>query len=67
MTSFDFIAERDATDAQYEFMGKFVDVKLDIVSFVDDRLGWNKAGEFFGYFKGSYNLGIGVRNGGRNT
>lgn len=61
-TPFDFIAEANAKDAKIAFFHKFIDAKHDIVSFVDDRLDWNKAGEFFDYFKGSFNLSIAVRN-----
>lgn len=57
-----YIAERNAKDAQQEFIRKFVDATPDIVSFVDNCLGWNKAGEFLRFFKGSFNLSIAVRN-----
>jgi hypothetical protein len=59
---FDFIAEKDAQDAEYAFLCKFVEAKHEIVSFVNSRLGWNKAGEFLNYFRGSFNLSIAVRN-----
>ncbi|KAI1370797.1 hypothetical protein F4677DRAFT_344373 [Hypoxylon crocopeplum] len=62
MASFDFIAEKNALEAQVEFIGKFVDAKRDIVSFVGSCLGWNKAGEFIEFFKGSFNLSLAVRN-----
>jgi aminoglycoside phosphotransferase (APT) family kinase protein len=56
------IAERNAKDAQQEFIRNFVEAKPDIVSFVDNCLGWNEAGEFLRFFKGSFNLSIAVRN-----
>lgn len=61
-TPFDFIAKANAEDAKMAFIHKFIDAKHDIVSFVDDRLDWNKAGEFFAYLKGSFNLSIAVRH-----
>ncbi|KAH7370306.1 hypothetical protein BKA65DRAFT_488132 [Rhexocercosporidium sp. MPI-PUGE-AT-0058] len=57
-----YIAERNAKDAQQEFIRKLVEVTPDIVFFVDNCLGWNKAGEFLRFFKGSFNLSIAVRN-----
>lgn len=63
MASFDFIAEKNARDAQLAFIRNFVNAKKDNVSFVDNRLGWNKAGEFLNFFKGSFNLSMAVRNG----
>jgi hypothetical protein len=62
MMPFDFIANENAKEAQHEFIHKFVDAKDEIVSFVNSCLGWNKAGEFLDYFKGSFNLSIAVRN-----
>ncbi|KAG9229911.1 hypothetical protein BJ875DRAFT_537459 [Amylocarpus encephaloides] len=56
------IAERNAQDAQRDFIRDFVEAKPDIVSFVDHCLGWNEAGEFLRFFKGSFNLSIAVRN-----
>ncbi|KAG4431256.1 hypothetical protein IFR05_013261 [Cadophora sp. M221] len=57
-----YIAERNAKDAQQEFIGKFVKAAPDIVSFVDNCLGWNETGEFLQFFKGSFNLSVAVRN-----
>jgi hypothetical protein len=62
MIPFDFIAEKNAQEAQHAFICKFVKAKHEIVSFVDNRLRWNKAREFLDYFKGSFNLSIAVRN-----
>ncbi len=62
-TPFDFITEKNAQDAKKAFLDKFTRAKDDIVSFVDNRLSWNRAGDFFGYFCGSFNLSIAVRNG----
>ena len=62
MIPFDFIAEKDAQDAQHAFLCKFVEAEHEIVSFVNSCLGWNKAGEFLKYFRGSFNLSIAVRN-----
>ena len=62
MIPFDFIAERDAKDTEHVFLCKFVEAKHEIVSFVNSRLGWNKAGKFLEYFRGSFNLSIAVRN-----
>jgi hypothetical protein len=62
MTPANYIAERNAKDAQHEFIRKFVEAAPDIVSFVDNCLGWNKAGEFLRFFKGSFNLSIAARN-----
>lgn len=45
-TTLDSIALANADDAKMEFIGKFVDAKHDIVSFVDTCLEWNEAGEF---------------------
>lgn len=61
-TPFDFIAQADAEDAKLAFIHKFIGAKEDIISFVNHRLGWNNAGEFFDYSKGSFNLGIAVRH-----
>jgi len=58
----DFIAQKNAQEAQHAFIRKFVEAKHEIVSFANNRLGWNEAGEFFDYFKGSFNLSIAVRN-----
>ncbi|TVY25156.1 hypothetical protein LHYA1_G006487 [Lachnellula hyalina] len=57
-----YIAERNVEDVQQEFIRKFVEAKPKIVSFVDTCLGWNKAGEFLRFFKGSFNLSIAARN-----
>ncbi|PVH75194.1 phosphotransferase enzyme family protein-like protein [Cadophora sp. DSE1049] len=57
-----YIAERNAKDAQQEYIRKFVEATPDIVSFVDNCLGWNEAGEFLRFFKGSFNLSIAIRN-----
>jgi hypothetical protein len=62
MIPFDFIAQKNAQEAQHAFIRKFVEAKHEIVSFVDNRLGWNEAGVFLDYFKGSFNLSIAVRN-----
>jgi hypothetical protein len=62
-TPFDFIAQKNAQEAKKAFLDQFTRAKDDIVSYVDNRLGWYKAGEFFGYFYGSFNLSIAVRNG----
>lgn len=61
-TPFDFIAEENAREAQLTFIRKFVEAKEDIVSVVNDLLGWNKAGDFEEYSKGSFNLSLSVRN-----
>ncbi|KAI1426287.1 hypothetical protein F5Y12DRAFT_742660 [Xylaria sp. FL1777] len=61
-TPFDFIAQQNAEDAKLAFIYKIVDAKYEIVSFVDNCLGWNNAGEFLDYCKGSFNLGIAVLN-----
>lgn len=61
-TPFDFIAKANAEDAKMAFIRKFVDAKTDIVSFVNNRLGWKNAGEFLDHHKGSFNLSIAVRN-----
>lgn len=62
MLPFDFIAQKNAQEAQHAFIRKFVEAQDEIVSFVDNRLGWNGAGEFLNYFKGSFNLSLAVRN-----
>ncbi|KAI1413842.1 kinase-like domain-containing protein [Hypoxylon sp. FL1857] len=62
MASFDFIAEKNAKEAQLAFVGKFIDAKQDIISFVGSRLKWSKAGEFIGFLKGSFNASVVVRN-----
>jgi hypothetical protein len=62
MIPFDFIAQKNTQEAQLAFIRKFVKAKQEIVSFVNSRLGWNEAGEFLDYFKGSFNLSIAVRN-----
>ena len=62
MIPFDFIAQKNAQEAQHAFIRKFVVAQHEIVSFVNNRLGWNEAGEFFDYFKGSFNLSMAVRN-----
>jgi hypothetical protein len=41
-----YIAKRNAKDVQQEFIRKFVEATPDIVSFVNNCLRWNKAGEF---------------------
>jgi len=57
-----YIAEINAKDTQQEFIRKFVEATPDIVSFVNNCLGWNEAGEFLRYFKGSFNLSIAIQN-----
>lgn len=66
MMSFDFIAEKNAQEEQHAFIRKFVEAKEEIVSFVGNCLGWHEAGEFLGYFKGSFNLSIAVKNSNTN-
>ena len=62
MIHFDFIAQKNAQDAQHAFIRRFVEAKHEIVSFVSNHLWWNDTGEFCGYFKGSFNLSMAVRN-----
>ncbi|KAH7348424.1 hypothetical protein BKA65DRAFT_605849 [Rhexocercosporidium sp. MPI-PUGE-AT-0058] len=62
MIPFDFIAQKNTQEGQNVFIRKFVEARHEIVSFVDNRLGWSGAGEFLDYLKGSFNLSIAVRN-----
>ena len=43
-------------------MSKFVNAKHKIVSFVNNCIRWNRAGEFLNYFHSSFNLSLVVRN-----
>ncbi|KAK0111011.1 hypothetical protein ONS95_001391 [Cadophora gregata] len=61
MIPFDFIAQKDAQDAQHAFIRKFVEAKHDIVAFVNGRLGWDGAGVFLNFFKGSFNLSMAMK------
>jgi hypothetical protein len=62
MIPFDFIAQKNAQEVQNTFICKFVETTYEIMSFVNKHLEWNVAGECLGYFKGSFNLSIAVRN-----
>lgn len=62
MIPFDFIAQKNAQEAEHGFIRKIVEAKHEIMSFVNNRLGWNEAREFLNYFKGSFNLSIAVKN-----
>ncbi|KAG4439750.1 hypothetical protein IFR05_004772 [Cadophora sp. M221] len=62
MIPFDFIAQKDAQEADYDFIRKFVGAKHEIASFVNNRLGWNQAGEFLNYFKDLFNLSMAIKN-----
>ena len=54
MAPYDFIAEKNIKDERLAFAYKLLDAREDIVSFVDSRLGWNRAGEYDGFFKDSF-------------
>ncbi|KAH6714406.1 hypothetical protein BKA61DRAFT_632310 [Leptodontidium sp. MPI-SDFR-AT-0119] len=42
---------------------ELLDAREDIVTFVDNRLDWNGAGKYDGFFKGSFNLNMDVKRG----
>ncbi len=63
MAPYDFIAERNVKDRRLAFARKLIQAVDDIVSFVDNRLGWNGAGRYDGFFKGSFNISMDVKRG----
>jgi len=63
MAPYDFIAEKNIRDERLAFGHKLLDARDDIVSFVDNRLGWNGAGEYDGFLRGSFNLNMKVKCG----
>lgn len=63
MAPYDFIAVENAKDKRLAFARKLIRAVNDVVSFVDDRLGWNGAGEYNGFFKGSFNISLDVKHG----
>jgi hypothetical protein len=63
MAPYDFIAEKNIKDERLAFAHKLLDAREDIVSFVDNRLGWNGTGKYDGFFKGSFNLNMDVKRG----
>ncbi|KAI1774270.1 hypothetical protein F4818DRAFT_452333 [Hypoxylon cercidicola] len=63
MAPYDFIAEQNIEDERLAFARKLIQGKEDIVSFVDNRLGWNGTGKYNGFFKGSFNISLDVKRG----
>ncbi|KAI4869498.1 phosphotransferase enzyme family protein-like protein [Hypoxylon rubiginosum] len=61
MAPYDFIAEKDIKDERLAFAHEFLESREEIVSFVDNRLGWNGAAESDGYFNGSFNFSMAVK------
>ncbi|KZL78205.1 phosphotransferase enzyme family protein [Colletotrichum tofieldiae] len=61
MAPFDFIAEQNVRDARLAFARSLIEMKEDIVAFVDKRLGWNGTGYYDGFLKGSFNISLVVQ------
>lgn len=62
MAPYDFIAEKNAKDEQVAFVRRLVQAVDEVVSFVDKRLGWSRAGKRDVYFiKGSFNIDVDVQ------
>lgn len=59
MTVFGELEETNGDDEWKAWLEKVLDSRKEIVRFVTSRLG--KDGEFVGYFKGSFNLGLHIR------
>lgn len=58
-----FIAERNADDAQMDFLREIIEATPDLVTFVNKPLAWDgEAAEFVEFFKGSFNLSLAIRN-----
>lgn len=51
MAPYGFIAEKNIEDERLAFAHKFLDERDGIVSFVDNRLGWNGVGKCDGFFQ----------------
>ncbi|KAM5350645.1 hypothetical protein ACJ41O_007150 [Fusarium nematophilum] len=64
-TDYDRMCEEDGDDECRAWLSRLIDAKPQIVAFVENRVGGGDTGEFIGYLKGSYNLGlrIGFSNG----
>ena len=63
MAPYDFIARKNVKDERLAFAYRILDARDDIVSFVDSCLGWNGAGKYDGFFKGSFKLSMDVKHG----
>ncbi|KAK0621572.1 hypothetical protein B0T17DRAFT_508909 [Bombardia bombarda] len=63
MAPYDFIAEKNIKGERLAFARRLIQAIGDIVSFVDNRLGWNRSGKFGGFFKGSFNISLDVKHG----
>ncbi len=61
MAPYNLVAEGDIRSRRREFVSKIVDGRGHLVSFVDERLGWDGAGQFDGFYKGSFNICLKVR------
>jgi hypothetical protein len=61
MAPYDFIMEKNIKDKRLAFGQKLLNAREDIVSFVNNRLGWNRAGKYDGFFKGLFNLNMDVK------
>lgn len=55
MAPYDFIAEKNIWDERLTFGRKLLNERGDIVCFVDNRVGWDGARKYDGFFKGSFN------------
>lgn len=66
MAPYDAIAKRNADDERSAFARQLFNARVDIASFVDNRLEWNGAGRYDGIFGGSFNIGPKAKRGDSN-
>ncbi|KAF4414802.1 Protein kinase-like domain protein, partial [Fusarium austroafricanum] len=66
MAPFDEIWKKNAQDEALKFAGKIFDAKDTIVSFVDNRLGWEGSAQYDTLLAGSFNISLKVQRGGSN-
>lgn len=65
MTAYDEIAQANADDECRAWVRKLIEARDDVVAFVDAHLDGKGAGEYLGFFKGSFNLSFHVGFGGQ--
>ncbi|KJZ77389.1 hypothetical protein HIM_03113 [Hirsutella minnesotensis 3608] len=65
MTAYDEIAQANADDECRAWIRKLIDARDEVVAFVDAQLNGKGAGEYLGFFKGSFNLSFHVGFGGQ--
>jgi hypothetical protein len=63
MAPYDDIKKQDADDERIAFARKLLDTADDVISFVDQRLGWNGETCYDGILGGSFNLSLKLNRG----